>query len=172
MRYTVFTCGVFYENFGPGGLNAMQISTFNNKHASIGEEGDLIVDFRAGRATIPVAPITYFEDAAICMTSARDVARYVVATVQTFEELSLWPQEFKFCTERFTVTQLVDLCERVRGESNWLCEPVAYTYSSVFERVELSSNGAVYVRSDKLTRYTPSWCLMNDRKLQALGYLD
>lgn len=167
MRYTIFTCGVFYENFGPGGLNAMQISTFNNKHASIGEEGDLLVDFRAGRATVPVAPITYFEDAAICMTSARDVARYVVATLQAYEELSLWPREFKFCTERFTVTELVDLCERVRGESNRLCEPITYKYSSGLKHVEWSFNGAVHVRSDKLSWSTPSRCLMNRWELQA-----
>jgi nucleoside-diphosphate-sugar epimerase len=114
MRYTIFTCGVFYEQFGPGGLNALQISTFNNDHASIGQEGDLLVDFRAGRATTPVIPGG--EEAAICMTSARDVARYVVAALQAYEDLTMWPQEFKFCTERFTMTELVILCGRVRGE--------------------------------------------------------
>lgn len=115
LRYTLFTCGVLYEHFGPGGLNALQISTFNNKHACIGEEGDLLIDFRAGRATIPVIPGG--DEAGICMTSARDVARYVVATLQAYEELSLWPQEFKFCTEQFTMSELLALCSRVRGES-------------------------------------------------------
>lgn len=114
LRYTIFTCGVFYEQFGPGGLNALQISTFNNHHASIGEEGDLLIDFRAGKATTPVIPNG--EEAIICMTSARDVARYVVAALQAYEGLSIWPQEFKFCTERFTMTELVALCSRVKGE--------------------------------------------------------
>lgn len=114
MRFTIFTCGVLYEHFGPGGLNALQISTFNNKHASIGEEGDLLIDFRAGRATIPVIPGC--EEASICMTSARDVARYIVATLQAYEDLSLWPQEFKFCTEQLTMSELLALCSRVRGE--------------------------------------------------------
>lgn len=115
LRYTVFACGVFYEHFGPGGLNAAQISTSNNYHASIGEEGDLIVDIRVGRATIPVVPNG--EEAAICMTSARDVARYVVAALLAYENLTIWPQEFKFRTERFTMTELVTVCSRVKGES-------------------------------------------------------
>lgn len=114
LRYTVFTCGVFYEQFGPGGLNAFQISTFNSRHASIGEEGELLVDFRAGRATIPVIPGN--AEAGICMTSARDVARYVVATLRVYEDLRLWPREFKFCTERYTMTELLALCSQVRGE--------------------------------------------------------
>lgn len=116
MRYTVFTCGVFYEHFGPGGLNALQISTFNNHHASIGQEGEFLVDFRAGRATIPVIP--HSDEAAICMTSARDVARYIVATLQAYEELKIWPSELKFCTERFTMSELLALCSRVRGKSS------------------------------------------------------
>lgn len=114
LRYTIFTCGIFYEQFGPGGLNALQISTFNNHHASIGEEGDLLIDFRAGRATTPVTPNG--EEAAICMTSARDVARYIAAAMQAYEDLTIWPKEFKFYTERFTMTELVALCFRVKGE--------------------------------------------------------
>lgn len=113
MRYTLFTCGAFYERFGPGGLNALQISTFNNRHAAIGEEGNLLIDIRLGKATIPV--ISDIEELAICMTSARDVARYVVATIQAYEEMSTWPREFKFHTERLTMSELVAIGSRVRG---------------------------------------------------------
>lgn len=115
MRYTLFTCGVFYERFGPGGLNALQISTLNNRHSIVGEEGNLLVDMRFGKATIPVVP--GIEELAICMTSARDVARYVIATMQAYEDMSAWPKEFHFCTQRLTMSELVTIGTRVRGMS-------------------------------------------------------
>jgi len=113
MRYTLFTCGVFYERFGPGGTNALQISTVNNRHPAIGEEGSLLVNVRLGEATIPLAPNG--EELAICMTSARDVARYVVATMQAYKDINAWPEEFKFCTERLTMSDLTTTCARARG---------------------------------------------------------
>jgi len=113
MRYTLFTCGAFYERFGPGGLSSLQISTFNNRHSAIGEEGSLLIDIRLGKATIPVK--SGIEELSICMTSARDVARYVVATIQAYEDMSTWPREFKFHTERLTMSELVAIGSRVRG---------------------------------------------------------
>lgn len=112
LRYTVFTCGIFYERFGPGGLNTLQISIFNNRHGAVGEEGNFLIDVKSGRTIIPVVPDA---ELAICMTSARDVARYVVATLQGYEDLTLWPKEFKFCTERLTMSHLLAICSRVRG---------------------------------------------------------
>lgn len=114
MHYTIFTCGVFYERFGPGGLNALQISTFNNRHGSIGDEGNFLVDIRAGKTTIPISGTE--EELSICMTSARDVARYIVAALQAYEDMEVWPKEFKFCTERLTMSELLDVCSRVRGK--------------------------------------------------------
>ena len=113
MRYTLFTCGVFYERFGPGGLNASQISTLTSRHPAVGEEGNLLLDIRLGKATIPV--ISGTEELSICMTSARDVARYVVAAIQAYEDLSAWPQEFRFCTARLSMSELVAIGSRVRG---------------------------------------------------------
>lgn len=113
MNYTLFTCGVFYERFAPGGLNALQISTFNNRHAAIGEEGNFLVDIRAGKATIPIISAT--EEVSICMISARDVARYIVAALNAYEDTAAWPKEFKFCTERLAMSQLLEICSRVRG---------------------------------------------------------
>ena len=113
MRYTIFTCGIFYERYAPGGLNALQISTINNRHAAIGEEGNLLVDIRADKATLSVVPGN--QELAICLTSARDVARYVVAALQAYEDLTAWPREFKFCTQRLTMLELINTCSRVRG---------------------------------------------------------
>jgi len=114
MRYTIFTCGIFYEQFGPGGLNGMQISTVLSQNAGIGDEGAFLVDLRAGKTTIPIVPGGR-QEAVICMTSARDVARYIVAAMQTYEETAMWPNEFKFCTERMTMSELLNICSRVRG---------------------------------------------------------
>ena len=113
MRYTLFTCGVFYERFGPGGLNALQISTLNSRHSAVGEEGNMLVDLRLGKAIIPV--VAGMEELAICLTSAQDAARYVVATIEAYEDMHAWPHEFKFCTERQTMSELVAICARVRG---------------------------------------------------------
>lgn len=114
MRYTIFTPGILYERFGPGGLNeAMQISTVSNRHGAVGEEGNFLVDIRSGKATIPV--ISAVEELSICLSSVRDVAHYVVATIQAFEDMTMWPLEFKFCTERLTMSELRAICERVRG---------------------------------------------------------
>lgn len=114
MCHTVFTCGVFYEHFGQNGLSGLQISRIGDNHASIGEEGDLLVDIRSGKAEIPIVPNG--DEVYICMTSARDTARYVVASLQAYEDLECWPQELKFCTERYTMTELVNLCGRVRSK--------------------------------------------------------
>lgn len=133
MHYTLFTCGVFYERFAPGGLNALQISTFNNRHGAVGEEGNFLVDVRAGKTTIPV--ISGTEELSICMTSARDVARYLVATLQRYEDMSIWPKEFKFCTERLKMSELLEICSRVRGKHYIL------QFFKRFTRSRVSVNG-------------------------------
>ena len=114
MTYTIFTCGILYERFGPGGLNALQISTFENRHGAIGEEGNFLIDLRTGKSTIPVVSST--QELNICLTSLRDVARYVVAALKVCEDTSAWPREFNFCAERLTMSELRAICERVRGE--------------------------------------------------------
>lgn len=111
MNFTIFTCGIFYERFAPGGLNAVQISTSNNRHAAVGEECNFLVDMRAAKATLPV-PGSH--EASICMTSARDVAKYIVASLRAFENLAAWPAEFKFCIEKLKMSELLAICSRVR----------------------------------------------------------
>lgn len=116
MGFTIFTPGVFYERFAPGGLNeTMQISTVINRHRAIGEEGNFLIDMRSGKALIPVASST--EELSVCLTSVPDVARYVVAVIQTFGDTTTWPMEFRFCTERLTMSELQLICQRVRGTS-------------------------------------------------------
>lgn len=107
MRYTVFTCGIFYERFGPGGMAASQIGV----RSSIGQEGEYIMDLRRAKAQLP-----FYNEAGqpvyVCMTSARDVARFVVAALS----LASWPREFRMRGDRMSVSDLVAIGEQLRGK--------------------------------------------------------
>jgi nucleoside-diphosphate-sugar epimerase len=109
MKFAVFACGLFYERFGPGGMCASQIGL----RSAIGGEGQYIMDIRNGKAMIP-----YFNSAGqpvyVCMTSARDVARFVVAAL----DLSYWPRELRMKGERMTVSDIVSIGEALRGEKD------------------------------------------------------
>ena len=107
MRFTVFSCGVLYERFAPGGMAASQIGIRSN----IGQEGDYLLDFRRRRAQIPYLN-TSGQPATICMTSAADVARFMVAAL----ELPSWPREFRLRGERLTVRDVVAIAEEIQGK--------------------------------------------------------
>lgn len=111
MRFTVFSCGIFYERFAPGGMAASQIGL----QSRIGREGDYLLDFRHERAQVP-SHNTSGEPPAICMTSARDVARFVVAAL----DLPSWPREFRLRGERMTVREVIAVAEQVRGTLNYV----------------------------------------------------
>jgi hypothetical protein len=108
MKFAVFTCGIFYERFAPGGMASSQIGV----NSSIGQEGDYIMNVRRRTAQLP-----YNDDdgrsARICMTGARDVAQFVVAALS----LPSWPREFRMRGERMSVREVVAIAERVLGQS-------------------------------------------------------
>ncbi|OCT48174.1 NmrA-like family protein [Cladophialophora carrionii] len=106
MRFTVFTCGVLYERFAPGGMAASQIGLASN----IGQEGDYLMDFRRRRAQVPYLNAAG-QPATICMTSAADVARFVVVAL----DLPSWPREFRLRGERLTVREVVAIAEDIQG---------------------------------------------------------
>ena len=107
MMSTVFTCGIFYERFGPGGMRAWQIGL----RSAIGGEGEYLMDIRNGKAMIPK-----FNSAGqpvyVCLISARDAARFVVAAL----DLSSWPRELRMKGERMTVNDIVSIGEALRGK--------------------------------------------------------
>lgn len=106
MSYTVFTCGLFYERFGPGGLAASQIGL----STGIAGEGQYLMDFKGLRAQIPLYS-SLGQDVYVCMTSARDVSRFVVAAL----DLPSWPRELRLRGERMKVSQIVAVGELLRG---------------------------------------------------------
>lgn len=106
MSYTVFTCGLFYERFGPGGIAASQIGL----STGIAGEGQYLMDFKNLRAQIPLYN-SLGRDVYVCMTSARDVARFIVAAL----DLPSWPRELRLRGERLKVSQIVAIGEMLRG---------------------------------------------------------
>lgn len=107
MEYTVFTCGVFYERFHPGGLAALQLGAGTH----ISGEGQYILEMRRQTASIPCYPSG--DAVHICMTSAEDVGRYIVAAL----DLPQWPNEFFLAAERMKIDDIVAAAELVSGLS-------------------------------------------------------
>uniref|UniRef100_A0A093V9R0 Isoflavone reductase like n=1 Tax=Talaromyces marneffei PM1 TaxID=1077442 RepID=A0A093V9R0_TALMA len=106
MEYTIFTCGIFYERFYPGGMSTLQLGAGTH----ISGEGQYILEIRRQTASIPCYPSG--DGVYICMTSAEDVARYVVAAL----DLPHWPNEFLLAAERMTIDDIVAAAEVVSGE--------------------------------------------------------
>ncbi|MCJ1306775.1 hypothetical protein MMC25_000418 [Agyrium rufum] len=103
MAYTILSCGLFYEHFAPGGL------AFSNLGQSSGlnAEGDLMMSVRTLRAQIPLA--LSGQPATVCMTSAQDVGRFVVAAL----EMPDWPTELRMCGSRMNTLQVVEIAENL-----------------------------------------------------------
>lgn len=110
MKFTIFTCGVFYERFAPGGMKSYQIGT----RSPIGGEGEYLMDFRRAVATL-LSDNAAGQPVYVCMTSANDVARFVVAAL----DLRSWPREFRLRGERMTAASIVAIAEQVRGRSRF-----------------------------------------------------
>lgn len=109
MKFTIFTCGILYERFAPGGMAASQIGL----NSSISQEGEFLMDFRRRRAQIPYLNASG-QPATVCMTSAHDVARFVVAAL----DLLSWPREFRLRGERMSVRDVVAIAEAIQGTTS------------------------------------------------------
>lgn len=104
---TIFTCGVLYERFSPGGLRANRLGL----QIDYGHEGDFLVNVRNLEAT----PITGDHgDVSLCMTASHDVARLVVQAMG----MDSWPEELSMVGEKLTVGEILRIVQRVRGEYN------------------------------------------------------
>jgi hypothetical protein len=102
MDYAVFVCGIFYERFAPGGMAGLQIG-----HGTwISGEGEYLMNIREKRAYVPY---NAGQHVYICMTSAQDVARFVVAAL----DLPHWPTEFRVCGDRVSARDVVRAAENM-----------------------------------------------------------
>lgn len=136
MRYTVFSCGIFYERFGPGGLLALRIG------ASFGvqEQGAYMLNIAEGFAEIPRTN-PHGRSVHVTMTSVYDVAQFVAAAIEF--GIDSWPREFKMRGAYVTTQRLVEVCQEVTGgESTHPCLfvfPFCYAYRYVLVPLEVIS---------------------------------
>ncbi|KAK2037647.1 isoflavone reductase [Colletotrichum somersetense] len=108
MDYTVFSCGILYERFAPGGLADYGMGD----RACIGSPGAYLVD--VGNATADIVETDASErPVQVCMTSVEDVGRFVAAAIELGP--GTWPREFKMRGDRMSVRDIFAKCSNVRG---------------------------------------------------------
>ena len=106
LESTSFVCGILYERFGPNGMAYRGIGN----STGISGEGNYLMDIRNLRAQIPyVMGAEHFPY--VCMTSASDLARFVVRAL----DLPSWPPELRMRGERMTVDEIVRTAEAMKG---------------------------------------------------------
>ncbi|RDL38991.1 Uncharacterized protein BP5553_03331 [Venustampulla echinocandica] len=108
MRFTIFTCGIFYERFARGGLAAYDIGS----STSIQNQGSYLMDVGAGTAEV-VEYNSSGQPIYICLTSVYDLARFVVAAIDIGPHT--WPPEYRLQGDRRSVTQILEWGAAVRG---------------------------------------------------------
>lgn len=104
IHHTIFSCGVFYERFLPGGLGRLNIG----RSANVLDAGDYLLNIGTAVAEV-VQNDAEGRPVVISMTSVYDVARFVAAAVEL--GLELWPTEFRyasFALEMFEYRNLAD----------------------------------------------------------------
>jgi len=112
MAYTVFSCGVFYERFAPGGLNRFNIG--GGQPGGALEQGDFLLDVEMGTAEI-VETNGQNRPVQVSMVSVYDAARFVAAAIELGP--ASWPREFKMRGDQMTARDIVGVCSQVRGSS-------------------------------------------------------
>ena len=114
IRSTVFSCGVFYERFAPGGLEAYNMgSTW-----SLRAQGSYLLDLGAGTGDIPITD-SRNNPVHLVLTSAYDVARFLAMAVEL--GIDNWPAEFRIIGARLSTDRLRQICSEDRGSE--LCFP-------------------------------------------------
>jgi hypothetical protein len=117
MHFCVFTCGILYDWFGPGGLAHSQLAL----QSGIGSEGAYLMNYRQRVARLPPSTASG-QPAKVSMISLRDLAHCVVAALQ----LPSWPREFRVRGDRLNVREIVATAEYVQGMFAALSSPDLY----------------------------------------------
>lgn len=108
MQYTVFSCGLFMERFGPGGLQAYNLGA----STGVQNSNDYLVDISQAAGEI-IETNSSGRPIQVVLTSVYDVARFVAAAIEFGPDN--WPREFKMKGDQMTVRDLVATCSNVRG---------------------------------------------------------
>ncbi|KAK4153216.1 hypothetical protein C8A00DRAFT_34053 [Chaetomidium leptoderma] len=162
LRYTVFSCGIFMERFGPGGLQTYGIGA----GSSIQGPDDYLVNLQEARAEIIPANASG-RPVRISMTSVYDVAQFITSAIEL--GLDSWPKEFRMKGDSVTAQELVETCSNALGVPISL---VTRQYQEVeaqaeacqqrgdwaqwyyFQRLLQTANGRYHVRQTNLNEAT------------------
>jgi hypothetical protein len=109
---SVFVCGILYERFSVNGMRSQRIGT----NTGYGNEGDYIANPRNMTALVPTFDAAQ-NLAWVCLTSAYDVAQFVVRAL----DMPVWEQEMSMYGERMTVNGLVEVIRACRSKCGTLC---------------------------------------------------
>ena len=108
MQFTVFSCGLFMERFGPGGLQSYNLGA----STGVQNSNDYLVDIGQGACEI-IETGPSGRPVQVVLTSVYDVARFVAAAIELGP--NNWPREFKMKGDQMIVRDLVATCSNVRG---------------------------------------------------------
>ncbi len=108
MQYTVFSCGIFMERFGPGGLQSYNIGAGSGLQSA----DDYLINIESATAEI-IETNGQGRPTQVTLTSAYDVARFVAAAIEMGP--GSWPREFRMRGDQMSVRDLVAICSDVRG---------------------------------------------------------
>ena len=108
MQYTVFSCGIFMERFGPGGLQSYNIGAGSGLQSA----DDYLINVESATAEI-IETNGQGRPTQVTLTSAYDVARFVAAAIEIGP--GSWPREFRMRGDQMSVRDLVAICSDVRG---------------------------------------------------------
>ncbi|KAF1918377.1 hypothetical protein BDU57DRAFT_515104 [Ampelomyces quisqualis] len=106
IQYTVFVCGILYERFSVNGM----LSQHMGAGTGYANEGDYIANPRNMTAVAPTFDAAQ-NLACVCLTSAYDVAQFVVRALN----MPVWELEMSMYGERMTINDLVVLIRSCRN---------------------------------------------------------
>lgn len=107
LRYTIFSCGVLYERFAPGGLGRFNMG----RSANVWNPGDYLLNIETAQAEI-VLQNAQGRPVVLSMTTVYDVARFVAAAVEI--GLDRWPREFRMRGDQLSLQEIVHDCSTAR----------------------------------------------------------
>lgn len=113
MGYTVFSCGILMEMFHPSGLGYFSMGS----GFGVSNPGDYILNVNTGTA-VYTDRSTSGRKVRICLTSAYDLARFIVAALDLGP--AHWPTEYTLRGDRLSLEQLVDTCGQLQNSTSSL----------------------------------------------------
>lgn len=123
MQYTVFSCGLFMERFGPGGLRSYNIGS----STGVQNSNDYVVDVANATAEI-IENNSQGRPVRVNLTSVYDVARFMAAAIELGP--GSWPREFRMRGDHMAVRDIITACSGVR-RGTLLTYPPATWHSGI-----------------------------------------